>query len=845
MAVVNTYWGDPAEEYEEPSTEVLDNYLADLDSPLEFNADAFGDEDFWSDDNMYDAWGWNDPDSMFHQKYWRVGSGMDNAVNVGYFGHFYDGEDGNKYQMKVSWDEEKQAMKYEETDERVYRWMPSDEHKRTHRDEETHAAAAQKGGGGGYGGGFYTEAEIKSAWDAGDMKQMQEQGLDWGQYWGYVGGYNDLVDQGVVPDYASLSREEMRELNQSGEMVDLSTIPEYTALLDGLGIPLQFDNDGDIYNFNGFGYSRDYWSEKGDGLAIITAIGAIAIGAATGGALSGVFGTGFTGSFLSGAAGSAIGQGATTGKIDPKSVLISGLTAGISGYFNDLVNTAGFAGNMGEVTKTIDSMIWDVADGLGLDYSQVAGLAENITNGLVRGDSIDGILTGAFVGVGTDKLQNWMTDNFPDGFDVDNWFREGDTGISIESINGLLENGINALVEGGMSDTDAFMTMFDYFQQGGSLDFILPALGDLDLSGFDIDLGGLGDPCAEGSPLSWACGLDLGSFGDPCAEGSPISWACGLDLPDVNIPNPCPDGFIDNGDGKGCVKIPDIDIPNPCPDGFIDNGDGKGCVPNPCPEGFIDNGDGKGCVKIPDVTIPNPCPEGFIDNGDGKGCVKIPDVTIPNPCPEGFIDNGDGAGCVKIPDVTCPEGWDVDEDGVCIEPPTLCDEGYSWDPELRECIPDINLCPEGFQKDDLSGECVKIEVPCPEGWDRDEDGVCIEPPTLCGEGYSWDPQIKECVPDTKPCPEGKERNAFGVCVTPDDPCPEGYQKDENGECVEIKKPDTPEIPLPETEDGGGMFDTKWTDLQWNTPQYQGPQKAKITPYSTILNSLKRDKGMFS
>jgi hypothetical protein len=79
-------------------------------------------------------------------------------------------------------------------------------------------------------------------------------------------------------------------------------------------------------------------------------------------------------------------------------------------------------------------------------------------------------------------------------------------------------------------------------------------------------------------------------------------------------------------------------------------------------------------------------------------------------------------------DIDCPENWDRDEDGICIEPPNLCQAGYSWDELLQGCMPD----------DDIS-------INCPEGWDIDEDGICIEPPNLCKEGYSWDEMLSECV----------------------------------------------------------------------------------------------------
>lgn len=259
---------------------------------------------------------------------------------------------------------------------------------------------------------------------------------------------------------------------------------------------------------------------------------------------------------------------------------------------------------------------------------------------------------------------------------------------------------------------------------------------------------------------------------------------------------------------------------------------------------------------------------------------------------------------IDLPDIKCPDGWDKDEDGICIEPPVLCGEGYSWDPQLGQCI-------DGF-----SGQ-----IKCPDGWDVDEDGICVEPPVVCGEGYSWDPQLGECrapdvpemgcddveivngvqkyvyntnlgecVPDVIECiegfklsgqecvkipevncDEGQEYNTeLGKCVDielPKTTCPEGF-RDEDGECVKIDLPsvdvDLPPISL--GQPAAGMFsplEAKGLSYEQQTPTPL-VQSAPVDAMSGITSFINRklnerqsdqdissafnsdpDKGMFS
>ena len=612
----------------------------------------------------------------------------------------------------------------------------------------------------------------------------------------------------------------------------------------------------------------------------------IGVGAAFGAGLaSGVAGAlGFTSGFGAGAVKGTIssiaGQAITTGKIDPASVFQSALIGAVGGMFDELTTGelsigTDAAGNpvymingevMNSATNFVDNQVFRMAELLGIDYAQAAGIVEGIITGVISGEDLEGIALNAVGGWGSAKTEQWLRDVLGEtGLDVDNWFRDGTTNISTDSLVGLADAGLQALIDGGMSKGDALKTIYDFFNDGGSLDFVLPGLlefGGADV--FDFSLCGgdnppwfcgidLPDVCSknEDGEKPWYCeGVDVNLPPLPCGEG--LEWDEAL-RECVPIPNPCGEGLIWDADLGDCV--PDIDITCPegfqnedgecvpidisitCPDGFRD--ENGVCVPigNPCGEGYIWDIELGECV--PDVSIT--CPDGFKD--ENGVCVPIG-----NPCGDGYIWDADLGECVPDVNIPCPEGWDRDEDGICIEPPVVCGEGYSWDQDLGECVPDFDdLCPPGFERDDLTGKCMEIE--CPEGWDKDEDGICIEPRQPCSDGYSWDPNLGECVENKRePCPEGQERNALGQCVEPTKKCAEG-QRLIDGECVDIN---TPNIELPTItppEGGDGMFNTRWSALEWQNTAPKPYRPATLTPYERLRNSLisskKPNGGMFS
>jgi len=725
----------------------------------------------------------------------------------------YDGPMGDPRKQKTIGED---GHFYNEAGVRVYYWAPPFE---TGEEGGENYQGSTTAGIGENPGGYYTEEEIKKYWDSGSMSTFQSQNdLDWDTYWEYISERQSYIESGELVDPTNFmtaainsNRNPCTGLTGRDEEIcrartdvaiqqdSLASMEKWLAsdinaqLMEKYGIVGSYTNgDGDKYLWNGSTYVRTYEAPGVDWGAIVAGV---MVGGFTGGAvgpgIAGALGGGAGAGAAAGAISSMLGQAILTGEIDPSKVLQSALLGGVGGFFDDLIAAdpgtyGGWIVN-GEVVGTAGTWAIEkgqmLADILGISQDSALSIIEGILTGVIKGEDLEGIVLNAVGSWGTEKIQSYITDLLGEsGIDVSNFFREGETNISTDSINGLVGVGIQALIDGGMSTTDAVKALYDYFNDGGSLDFLWTALEGLDWASLTAIGGVLGDPCSEDSPISFLCNLDLP---DGCPE-----WLQNEDgecpSADISLPE-CAEGLEWDEALKQCIPIP-----NPCGEGLIWDADLGECVPEipeVCPEGFIDNGDGKGCVKIPDVQ----CPEGWDVDEDGV-CIEPPQV-----CDDGYSWNPALEKCVPdIPEVKCPEGWDVDEDGVCIEPPVVCGEGYEWDQDLGECVTiEVDItCPEGFQRDDLSGECVEIEIQCPEGWDIDEDGVCIEPPTVCGEGYSWDPDLRKCLPDQEPCPEGTERNVFGQCVKPD--CPSGYERDENGECVKTEDIDSPstDIDLP-------------------------------------------------
>jgi hypothetical protein len=636
---------------------------------------------------------------------------------------------------------------------------------------------------------------------------------------------------------------------------------------------VKFLDNGAKYEWNGTSFvltQEAYGMHFGS--VVGTVLPALVISAGLGPAGANVFGSGFGAGASRGAISSMLGQYVTSGKVDPKSVAQSAALGGVGGFFDDVVNaTPGVSGGwvvdgtvVGAPGQFAIEKIQYLSQTLGIPFNEAAGIVEGILTGAINGQDLEGIAINAVAGWGDAKASNYIKEILgADGVDVDNFFREGSTNISTESIQGLVSNGIQALVDGGMSDVDVFKTMYQFVDQGGSLDFLWPALGKLDID-FDVEFGGLSNFCTT-FPDFPLC-TDGGKLPDICEKDTEGKkpWYCNVDV-DVDLPNvdvdltgvdvdltiKCPEGFKDE-DGT-CVPINIT-----CPEGFKDE-DGQ-CIPITigCPEGFKDE-DGT-CVPI-NVN----CPEGFKYSESQKQCIKIV-------CPEGF-KNEEGE-CVPI---NCPSGFRYDDSrGECIQIPILnCKDldfpipnsvkGQTHSKQINEdgteeCVPDIVECIEGF---DFDGQtCVEIKGPdigckdkqIPNGvqkFKKNSLGECIPDVVECIEGFDFDGQQcvkidikKPCLPPGSgkvrnettnecECPPGQEENALGYCVDPVDKCPAGQQRNAEGVCEDIEGPDGPDGPdikLPPFE---------MPDI--NIPQFEQPQTMQPTQITADPRLLTRSQ----
>jgi hypothetical protein len=192
---------------------------------------------------------------------------------------------------------------------------------------------------------------------------------------------------------------------------------------------------------------------------------------------------------ISGVTGSAISQGIAGGKIDTGQLLTAGILGGIGGLADDLAEGIQ---QTGAIPNAIDNAIWDLSGTLGLSYDETLRILEGMTTGAITGADIESIVAGAVGGYSEAKIAGLMRDYFGDSIDIDNFFREGDTTIPMEALTPVIGTAIQGLLEGGVSDADILTTLYDFFSEGGSLDFLWPALGelDIDLGSFDFDFCG-------------------------------------------------------------------------------------------------------------------------------------------------------------------------------------------------------------------------------------------------------------------------------------------------------------------------------------------------------------------
>ena len=317
---------------------------------------------------------------------------------------------------------------------------------------------------------------------------------------------------------------------------------ENQALMEKYGIAPRITNEkGDKFHWTGSGYVRTYKENRSQGAdiakAIMVGIASYGVGQLAAGAMLGTAGGGAAGatgaatgattgattaatgsslaSSIGGAlgltpgtvsaatgamVGSATGQYILTGSIDPKKVLISGITAGI-------VDTANVLQNMDPALADsatlgfLDDKVNQLSELLNVDYDTALNIAEGVSIGLIEGGDLEGIVKSAVATVGadfvTDTIQNTI------GTTVPNFFESGTTTINPNAIEEasriFLRDGLNGeldagtLVSAGLGyyrndGTFAFMDPSSLFPEFDASDFF-DFLPDVDLmsgEGFDI-----------------------------------------------------------------------------------------------------------------------------------------------------------------------------------------------------------------------------------------------------------------------------------------------------------------------------------------------------------------------
>jgi hypothetical protein len=518
--------------------------------------------------------------------------------------------------------------------------------------------------------------------------------LDWDTYWNFIQESSALDAQGLN---------------------NVDNPDEYNALVNKYGFNTSFqNNDGDIFQWNGSNFTKTF--KVDDSVPVGDMIMSVAIGAMTGGVLGpsglGLVGGGFSGGVTTGVVGSALSQGIINGKIDPTSLVTAGVLGGLGGWFSEIKSaTPGIyggwvdaAGNqLGPGTQWFMEHTQTLANSLGITFDQASGIVQGVMEGTVSGGDLEGIAINAVGGFSNATITNYLSDTFGDSFDVENWFREGNSSIPTEALFPFVKTAIQGAIDGGVSDEDLLKMAYGFFDAGGDLDFVLP--GGISFPDWfdsvDWPNTSIPNPC-DTYDIPYLCksGPDVNvsicsdeekaEGGIEIKIGDPSSWYCQMpDGPDVNV-SVC----SDEEKAKGGIEIK---VGNPeswycqvpegpeftCPDLNIPNGTQKQkttslgeCVPDviECIEGF--DLVGQECVKV-EVNI-NGSPFSFCSE--------------PRPTEYGFAQINWDKYC-SAPEITCPKGF-KNVNGECLE--ITCGEGQVYNTELGECVdsgetPDVDV----------------------------------------------------------------------------------------------------------------------------------------------------------
>jgi hypothetical protein len=205
--------------------------------------------------------------------------------------------------------------KYNDEGERLYYWVPSLEGANTFKSTGTNDDRYRRLFGNQSRGGYFTEAEIRQAFDADKGMTTLSSQVDWENYWGYLTERQDLIDAGELDtgldSFVDGRQAKMQFIEDAGGLRAAGGVKEagqglraiqtdaYRAsyadivygdtqqgLMEKYGIPqtLQLD-DGSLYEFNGSSLTKTFAPDKqntfekavdaGVGFAIGKALGPI------------------------------------------------------------------------------------------------------------------------------------------------------------------------------------------------------------------------------------------------------------------------------------------------------------------------------------------------------------------------------------------------------------------------------------------------------------------------------------------------------------------------------------------------------------------------------------------
>jgi hypothetical protein len=398
----------------------------------------------------------------------------------------YIGDDGQLYRKEITytgdgqlpddWEYGDEAnpddWQREYTDERLYFWTPPKELGRApDREEDRERAMA---GPDGFGAaGLYTEAEIKAAWDAEEGMGYLKQHTTWDKYWNFIQRSTELFTDSEYND--------MTDGNLSGS--NWQDSPEYMALLEETGIPTQYINDdGDVFNFNGTTYVKDYKFDDsisgnqlmGIGLGLIGGFVAGPILATALGPTLGVAGA----KAASSAIVSMASQYMQNGDIDFTQALISAATAYGGAKLGDVVKGAGAFGEIGEKMSEVQDKFNDLlSTGNSIADAAIKAGGMSLLTQLVTTGDVDIKTAGiaALMAGGTQAFSEWTTSMYDAGETVSDELLEEIT-VEAKRVGNDLGNGMYELDGVVFSETGGYI--------GNMTDLDLN--GDGTLSGADL-----------------------------------------------------------------------------------------------------------------------------------------------------------------------------------------------------------------------------------------------------------------------------------------------------------------------------------------------------------------------